>query len=195
VRAILEHVPAHVAVARDRQERAPLIDRDAGVVGLHEPHAAERAAVELHDVRDAANAVADEPREDPPFALGPRTEVAVAGGEEALGVAAPLAGHHRFAIDLDVVTGRHLQPPAAEYLLDLAGYHGVPCNETGSRGAVSPGAASLSAARPTTAHSASTSPAAVSARANVDGAAALALHDEHRRVVVGRRASARARPA
>ena len=78
VRAVLEDVAVARAVARDRQQRRPLVDGDAGVVGLHEPHAAHRAAVELHDVGHAADAVADQAREDAPFALGPLPEVAVA---------------------------------------------------------------------------------------------------------------------
>ena len=88
VRAILEDVSAHGAVARNRQQRRPLIDGDAGVVGLDEPHAAHRAAVELHDVGHAADPVSDQPREDAPFALGPLAEVGVARREEALGVTA-----------------------------------------------------------------------------------------------------------
>src|SRR4051794_22681532 len=59
VRAILEHVTADLAVACDGQQRAPLVDRNAGVVGLHQPRAAHHPAIELHDVRDTTNAVSD----------------------------------------------------------------------------------------------------------------------------------------
>ena len=54
VRAVLEHVAQRAAVALDRQQRRPLVDGDAGVVGLHQRRAVRRAAVELHDVGHAA---------------------------------------------------------------------------------------------------------------------------------------------
>jgi len=57
VRAILEDVSAHGTVTRNRQQRRPLIDGNAGVVGLDEPCAAHRPTVELHDIGDAADPV------------------------------------------------------------------------------------------------------------------------------------------
>jgi len=77
VRAVLEHVAVHAALARNRQDRGPLIDGCAGVVGLHLLRASHRAAIELHHVGNAADAVADEPREDAPLALGPLAVIAL----------------------------------------------------------------------------------------------------------------------
>ena len=123
VRAILEHVAIHAPVANERQQRGPLIDRDAGVVGLHERHPGGRAPIELHDIGYAADAVPDQAREDPPFALGPLREIAVGRVEEALRVASPLAGGDRLAIHVDVVAGHHLQAAATEHTIDLLGRH------------------------------------------------------------------------
>ncbi len=54
-----------------RQQRRPVVDRDAGVVGLHQRRPIGGAAVELDDVGHRPDAVADQAREDAPFALGP----------------------------------------------------------------------------------------------------------------------------
>ena len=154
VRAILEDVTAHRAVARHRKQRGPLIDGDAGVVGLHEAHAAQRAAVELHDVGHAADPVADQAREDAPLALGPWAVVPIVGREEALRVATALARRHRFAKYLDVLAGGHLQPPAAENAVDLLRHHGGTCKVGGSPSGDGRCAAALSAANHTSAHAA-----------------------------------------
>src|SRR5205823_13899638 len=102
----------------------PLIDGNAGVVGLDEPCATHRPTIELHDIGDAADPVSDQPREDAPFALGPLTEVGVARREEALGITAALTWSDRFAKHLDVLAGRHLQPSEAENAFDLLRRHG-----------------------------------------------------------------------
>src|SRR4029453_16000688 len=136
VRAVLEDVPQHGAVAGDGQQRGPLIDGDARVVGLHLAHAALVAAVEPHDTGHAANSMSDQAREDPPFALGPLPEVGVPRFEKALGVAAPFTRAHGFAEDLDVLAGRHLETAAAEYSFNLLGRHGcTPECEKASGGA------------------------------------------------------------
>src|SRR5213082_997545 len=89
--AVLEHVPAHIAVAHDRKERGPLVHGHAGVVSLHDAHAADAPSIELDDVGDAGDAVADQSSEDPPLALGPLSEITFARIEEALGIASSLA--------------------------------------------------------------------------------------------------------
>ena len=107
VRAILEDIAQQDAVALEPQQRGPVVDGDAGVVGLHQGRPVGRAAIELHDLRHGLETVADEAGEDAPLALGPLAEVAVGRGEEALGVATALAGGRCFAKDLDVVAGDH----------------------------------------------------------------------------------------
>src|SRR6202795_4822640 len=157
VRAILEDVSAHGAVTRNRQQRRPLIDGDAGVVGLDEPCAAQRPAVELLDIGHAADPVSDQTREDAPFALGPLTEVGVARREEALRITASLAWSDRFAKHLDVLAGGHLQPSEAENAFDLLRRHGctfVWGAAAGSRCAVTQSAASKRSAVATSAISA-----------------------------------------
>src|SRR6266508_1174902 len=124
VRTILEHVTVHAAVASHGQQRGPLVDGNARIVGLYKLRAAEPSSIELHDVRDAGDTVADQPGEDPPLALGPLPEVALARVQEALGVTAPLAGRDRFAEHLDVLARHHLQATTAEYAIDLLGSHG-----------------------------------------------------------------------
>src|SRR4029453_382214 len=111
------------SVALDRQDRRPLVDGGARIVGLHELRPALRAPVELHDFRHAVDAVSDEPRENAPLALGPLTEVAVAGVEEPFRVAATIAFACRFAEPLDVLARYHLEPVASEYAVDLFGIH------------------------------------------------------------------------
>jgi hypothetical protein len=96
-----------------------LIDGRTRVVGLHELRPCDRAAVELHDVGHAVDAMADEPRENPPLALGPMREVAVARVQETLRVTAAFARPDGFAKHLDVLAGGHLQAAAAEYAVDL----------------------------------------------------------------------------
>ena len=185
VRAILEDVTAHRAVARHRKQRGPLIDGDAGVVGLHEAHAAQRAAVELHDVGHAADPVADQAREDAPLALGPWAVVAIVGREEALRVATALARRHRFAKYLDVLAGGHLQPPAAENAVDLLGRHRSTCKVGGSPSGDSRCAAALSAANHTSAHAATAISVAIGIkRASRARDALRAMHDQHRGIVL-----------
>src|SRR5690349_10021027 len=123
VRAVLEDVAVHAVVADHRQQRRPLIDGHAGVVGLDDAHAADPSPVELDHFRNAGDPVADQPREDSPFALRPLAEIAFAGVEEALGVALSLARRHRLAENLDMLARHHLQASAAEYAIDLFGCH------------------------------------------------------------------------
>src|SRR5262249_39837493 len=82
VRAVLEDVPLSSSLTRYRQDRRPLIYRRAGVIGLDVLRAAQGAAIELHHLGHAADAVPDQSREDPPFALCPLPEVALEGIEE-----------------------------------------------------------------------------------------------------------------
>ena len=112
-----------------------MIDGDARVVGLHQPCTAWRPAIELNDVRNAPDAVADESRENPPFALGPGPEVAGARLEETLRVAPTLTGHHRFAEHRDVLARRHLQAAATKDLLDLLRRHRFTCTGLEGRAA------------------------------------------------------------
>ena len=126
VRTILEYVAIASAIARNRQQRRPLIDGDAGVVGLDETYASLRAAVELHDVGHAADTVPDQARENSPFTLGPLAEVGIAGREEALGISATLPRRNGLAINLDVLAGGHLQPAAPKNVFDLRRHHGCP---------------------------------------------------------------------
>ena len=178
VRAILEHVAQHAAVARHRQDRRPLVDRHAGIIGLHELRAARRAAVELHDLGHAGDAVPDQAREDSPLALGPLPEVALAGVEEALRVAAPFAGRDRLAEYFDMLAGHHLQAAATEYALDLLGRHRGPASAMqGARRA--PRRALAPRDQPREAC-----------------AARLAAHDQHRRIIpAAARAREREQPA
>src|SRR5260370_2627206 len=89
--AILEHMTLHGAVASDRKQGRPLVDRHAGVVSLDKLHAAQPSPIELHDVRDAGDALADQPGEDAPLTLGPLSHVAFACVSAALGAAPPLS--------------------------------------------------------------------------------------------------------
>jgi len=129
VRAVVEDAVALDAVARNGQQRGPLIDGHPGVVRLHESHSAARASVELHDVGHADDPVPDQARENPPFALGPEPEIRLIGGEEAFRVAPSVAGRHRFAEYLDMLARRHLQATAAENALDMLGGHGFALSE------------------------------------------------------------------
>ena len=106
------------AVALDRQQRRPLVDRDAGVVGLHELRAGRRAAVELHDVGHRTDAVADQAREDAPFALGPVAEVARRRSPGSAWCSAAARPARRLAKHLDVLAGHHPQAAAAEHAID-----------------------------------------------------------------------------
>ena len=80
--AILEDVAAVGGSSRHRYQRRPLVDRDASVVGLQLAYAAIGAAMVLNDVGHAAHAVADQAREDPPFAIGPFAQVRVLALDE-----------------------------------------------------------------------------------------------------------------
>src|SRR4029450_11611489 len=82
-----------------------------------------RAAIELDDIGNATDAVADQAREDAPFALGPMREIAIGRLQEALGVAPPFARGNPFAKHLDVLAGHHLQASASEDAFDLLGSH------------------------------------------------------------------------
>ena len=101
-----------------------MVDGDARVVGLDQGGTVGRAAIELHDIRDRLDAVADEARQDAPLAFGPLAEVSGRRREESLGVAPPFAGKRRLAEDLDVVAGHHAQATASEHAIDVGGRHG-----------------------------------------------------------------------
>jgi len=124
VRAVLEHVAVDAVVARDRQQRRPLIDGYTRVIGLHELRPIDAASIDLHDIGNASDTVADQPREDPPFALGPVSEISVGSVEKALRIASSLPWSHRLAVDLDMLAGHHLEAAAPEYAIDLLGGHG-----------------------------------------------------------------------
>ena len=124
MRAIFEDVAIHAAVAPDGKDRRPLIDGRSGVVRLHDLRSAERSPVELHDLGNASDAMPDEAREDPPFALGPVSEIAFLRAQEALGVATALSGTDRFAKHFDMLAGRHLQAAASKHSVELLGRHG-----------------------------------------------------------------------
>ena len=119
VRAVLEHVRAEAAAARDRQQRRPLVDGRAGIVGLHELRPASRRGRIARRRARSAMPCPIEAREDAPFAFGPLREVAIGRRREALGVAAALARVRRFAEHFDVRAGLHLQAAATEYVIDL----------------------------------------------------------------------------
>ena len=97
-------------------------------------------------------------------------EVAGRGGEEALGVAAPLARQRRLAEDLDVLAGHHAQAAAAEDAVDVGGRH---------RSLLSLSSATAGAAAP----------------ARLRGVGIGALQQQHGRVVDAAALRAPARPA